>query len=81
MLEQILVFKPILLDIILQNHLLSWVVLEVLLQGLVAHDLLFELSQLLLPDPLVWECPEHFFDTTFHFGDFVPDNWDALQHI
>lgn len=81
MLEQILVLCPILLDIILEDHFLSRVVLEILLQGLVAHNLLLELSQLLLLDPLVWQGTKYFFDTTLHLGDLVPDDRDAFQHI
>ena len=42
-----------LLNVILQHLLLCWVVLEILFQRLIAHDLLFELKQFLVPDSFI----------------------------
>ena len=68
-------------DIVRQNLLLLWILLEVLFESSVTNQLLLELEYLLLAHSLVAQCSNDILDPALGFGNFWPDHRQTLDHV
>lgn len=71
----------VLLDIVHEDFSLLRVLLEVLLESLVAEELLLELIYLLKLDSLVVKSPRHVFNSRLNLEKLLPHDWNAFDHV
>lgn len=79
--EHALICKRMLLNIILKNFFLSGVILEVFFQGFITDNLLFEFQEFLIANSFVRESCKNFLNSSFDTRHFMPDDWDAFDHV
>lgn len=77
--EQDFVIVLVLQNIVLQNLLLLRIVLEVFLQRLVTHNLLFEFKNTLVLHPFVGKGVENLLNSALQATHLVPNNRDAAE--
>ena len=81
MFKQDFVRKCVLLNIVLQNNFFSRVIFEVFLKTLIANNLLFKLKDFFVSNSFVSERLKNLVDSSFHFGNLVPQYRQAFEHI
>ena len=81
MFKQDFVRKCVLLNVVLQNHFFSRVIFEVFLKTFIANNLLFKLKDFFVSNSLVAERLKNLVDSSFHFGNLVPQYRQAFEHV
>ena len=80
--EQIsIVLQVGLADVVLENLFFFGVLLEVLFERAIAHQLFFEFEDFLLLNRLVGEMVEDGLDARLGLAEFGPDDGQALEHV